>query len=284
MTTLPPRQQLLNILIAHYDKGEAQAIARLYLERRFDLSHTDALLGKHFLRTPLHEQQWATDLEAFRRGVPVQYVLGSAEFDGHAFAVTPDVLIPRPETEGLVQWAAELASDQPAHLLDAGTGSGCIAVSLALRLPSATLTAWDISEAALAVARCNAKALGADVAFLHRNIMTEAQCPTDAPASFHFIVSNPPYIRRSEAVTMERHVLHHEPHSELFVPASATAVPEPTPAPPVADAQTLELIHAETHRDPARQVAQLFDLMGYTHIEERLDCFGQPRFVKAVHS
>ena len=186
MTTLPPRQQLLNILIAHYDKGEAQAIARLYLERRFDLSHTDALLGKHFLRTPLHEQQWATDLEAFRRGVPVQYVLGSAEFDGHAFAVTPDVLIPRPETEGLVQWAAELASDQPAHLLDAGTGSGCIAVSLALRLPSATLTAWDISETALCVARCNAKALGADVAFLHRNIMTEAQCPTDAPASFHF--------------------------------------------------------------------------------------------------
>ena len=99
MTTLPPRQQLLNILIAHYDKGEAQAIARLYLERRFELSHTDALLGKHFLRTPLHEQQWATDLEAFRRGVPVQYVLGSAEFDGHAFAVTPDVLIPCPETE-----------------------------------------------------------------------------------------------------------------------------------------------------------------------------------------
>lgn len=284
MTTLPHRQQLLNILIAHYDKGEAQAIARLYLERRFDLSHTDALLGKHFLLTPLHEQQWATDLEAFRRGVPVQYVLGSAEFDGHAFAVTPDVLIPRPETEGLVQWAAELASDQPAHLLDAGTGSGCIAVSLALRLPSATLTAWDISEAALAVARCNAKALGAGVAFLHRNIMTEAQCPTDAPASFHFIVSNPPYIRRSEAVTMERHVLHHEPHSALFVPDY-----DPLQFYRALALLSRHLLHpggallVETHRDHARQVAQLFDLMGYTHIEERPDCFGQPRFVKAVH-
>ena len=283
MTTLSPRQQLLNILIAHYDKGEAQAIARLYLERRFGLSHTDALLGRHFLLTPKHEQRWLTDLEALRRGVPVQYVLGYTEFDGHTFAVTPDVLIPRPETEGLVEWAWELACGQTSRILDAGTGSGCIAVSLARRLPLAEVTAWDISEAALAVARCNAKSLDGKVTFLHRDIMAEALRPTDAPSSFHLIVSNPPYIRKSEAVTMERHVVHHEPHSALFVPDYD----------PLQFYRALALLGqhllfpdgsllVETHRNHAQQVAQLFEVMGYHHVEVRPDCFGLPRFVKGV--
>jgi release factor glutamine methyltransferase len=145
---------------------------------------------------------------------PLQYVLGRAPFDGLELEVTPDVLIPRPETAELVAWiAAEARPD--ASILDIGTGSGCIPIALHRRLPGARLTAWDVSEGALVVARRNAAACDAPVRFERCDVLTAR----DADGrTFDVIVSNPPYICQRERAEMQPNVLEWEPGLALFVP------------------------------------------------------------------
>ena len=149
-------------------------------------------------------------------GVPLQYIVGRQEFYGRYFRVTPDVLIPRPETEYIVEAVLEIqnAADQNSHprILDVGTGSGCIAVTLALEISEAEVFGSDISEPALQVARTNASRLGASVALVCMDVM-------DAVASeFEFIVSNPPYVRRGDMHWLQREVREYEPHLALFSP------------------------------------------------------------------
>ena len=149
-------------------------------------------------------------------GVPLQYIVGRQEFYGRYFRVTPDVLIPRPETEYIVEAVLEIqnAADQNSHprILDVGTGSGCIAVTLALEISEAEVFGSDISERALQVARTNASRLGASVALVCMDVM-------DAVASeFEFIVSNPPYVRRGDMHWLQREVREYEPHLALFSP------------------------------------------------------------------
>ena len=149
-------------------------------------------------------------------GVPLQYIVGRQEFYGRYFRVTPDVLIPRPETEYIVEAVLEIqnAAGQNSHprILDVGTGSGCIAVTLALEISEAEVFGSDISERALQVARTNASRLGASVALLCMDVM-------DAVASeFEFVVSNPPYVRRGDMHRLQREVREYEPHLALFSP------------------------------------------------------------------
>ena len=186
------------------------------MEECFGLTHTDILLGKD---NQISEENQARLLEITGRllkNEPVQYVLGYADFCGHRFAVRPGVLIPRPETELLVQKALELGYGMEGvtepEALDIGTGSGCIAVSMALA--GCRVTAMDISEEALGIAMQNATALNAEVAFVHENILQ----PSRTAQQWHVIVSNPPYICLHEAEAMERNVLDYEPHNALFVP------------------------------------------------------------------
>lgn len=206
----------LKELKQHYGTAEGYALYRLVMEECFGLTHTDILLGKD---NQISEENQARLLEITGRllkNEPVQYVLGYADFCGHRFAVRPGVLIPRPETELLVQKALELGHGMDGvtepEALDIGTGSGCIAVSMALA--GCRVTAMDISEEALGIAMQNATALNAEVVFVHENILQ----PSRTAQQWHVIVSNPPYICLHEAEVMERNVLDYEPHNALFVP------------------------------------------------------------------
>lgn len=206
----------LKELKQHYGTAEGYALYRLVMEECFGLTHTDILLGKD---NQISEENQARLLEITGRllkNEPVQYVLGYADFCGHRFAVRPGVLIPRPETELLVQKALELGYGMDGvtepEALDIGTGSGCIAVSMALA--GCRVTAMDISEEALGIAMQNATALNAEVVFVHENILQ----PSRTAQQWHVIVSNPPYICLHEAEAMERNVLDYEPHNALFVP------------------------------------------------------------------
>ena len=149
-------------------------------------------------------------------GVPLQYIVGRQEFYGRYFRVTPAVLIPRPETEHIVESVLEIRKNagQSPHprILDVGTGSGCIAVTLALEIPGAEVYGSDISERALEVAQMNASSLGASVNFICMNVVDAAASP------FEFIVSNPPYVRRGDIHRLQREVREYEPHVALFSP------------------------------------------------------------------
>lgn len=206
-------RQLWQRLVPVYGEGEAQAIARLIYEVRYGLTLSDLLMGRDS-NVPQDElEQIAIRLE---RQEPVQYILGQAEFCGRMFVVNKHVLIPRPETAELCQWI--IAADAT-NILDIGTGSGCIAITLALDIPNSQVTAWDISADALAVARENARRHNVHVSFeqvdaLH---LTSDICHQTSVV-FDLIVSNPPYICNKERETMEANVLEHEPHTALFVP------------------------------------------------------------------
>ena len=211
-------QELWHRLSEVYDAGEAKALARMLYEVRYGLGLGDLLIGRDEGVPQDELEQLAVRLE---RQEPIQYVLGQADFCGRTFKVSPAVLIPRPETEELCQWVVEevreqwRAAGEGLSVLDIGTGSGCIAVTLAAELAGARVTAWDISEEALLVARENALRNGVSVSFEHHDALhatTTAQPTTD------LIVSNPPYLCNRERTAMEANVLEHEPHTALFVP------------------------------------------------------------------
>lgn len=182
-----------------------------------DLLGMDALdiyLGKdiNLSESKLHELE--NILLRLRKNEPVQYIRGVANFLGRPFHVAPGVLIPRPETEELVELIISENNLQAPRILDIGTGSGCIAVSLSLEIPQARVTAWDVSEVALLIARRNNEELGASVSFEKRDAFEEVECKEP----FDCIVSNPPYVTESEKREMEPNVLNWEPELALFVP------------------------------------------------------------------
>lgn len=212
-------RELIQKLTPLHGAREAQAIVRLVMEERFGLSLSDLLLCKDSELSANNRAEFENIACELLKGLPVQQVLGTATFCGHRFSVTPDVLIPRPETEELVTWILETLetkkyNDKQLRILDIGTGSGCIAISLALALKNAQVTALDIDEKALRVAKNNAAALQAKVQFMQDDILN----PKTLFDDIDIIVSNPPYIRCCEAVEMSHTVLDYEPHRALFVP------------------------------------------------------------------
>ena len=205
-------RQLWQRLVPVYGEGEAQAIARLIYEVRYGLTLSDLLMGRDSSVPQDELEQIAIRLE---RQEPVQYILGQADFCGRAFVVNEHVLIPRPETAELCQW---ILTTDATNILDIGTGSGCIAITLAAEMPEAEVTAWDISEEALKVAEENAKRTNVHVKFEQVDIIHLPSSILHQTSSFDLIVSNPPYICNKERETMEANVLEHEPHTALFVP------------------------------------------------------------------
>jgi release factor glutamine methyltransferase len=179
------------------------------------------VLGKSRSWLLAHSEEQLPNAEASRydellerryRGEPIQYITGEAEFYGLPFHVTPDVLIPRPETEHLVEKAIELAARLPApRIVDVGTGSGCVAVALAHRLPQAQITAIDLSAPALAIARQNAERNGVAIRFLHGDLLAPV-----AGQQFEIVVSNPPYVPLADRATLAVEVRDHEPALALF--------------------------------------------------------------------
>ena len=283
-------RQLIAALTPLHGAGEARAIVRMVMEERFGLSQTDLLLGKGTDFSADDRTEWEKIASRLLTGEPVQYVLGHADFCGHRFRVTPDVLIPRPETEELTRLAIQevramtgTCNREPSsiNILDLCTGSGCIAVTLALAFPSAHVVGVDVSTAALDVAQSNATLLGAsNVTFVQADVLN---CREFGGESFDLIVSNPPYVRDSEAAEMTRTVLYFEPHLALFVPdddplrfyraiadmAHQSLRPEGT-------------LFMEVNSMLAEETLQLFLHYGFPYTQLFTDAFGRQRIVKAT--
>lgn len=277
-------RQIVDTLVPKVEEREARALAFVVLEDAFGLSHTDIYLGKDTAFSEDDTIRLEKILRRLEQGEPVQYVIGTAQFCDLTFRVTPDTLIPRPETEELVGWVASLLpSEAPCSVLDVGTGTGCIAISLAKQFPRAQVTAWDISEGALAVAQQNAETNGVTVDFCQKDVLevvndAVVSMPTHAPL---YIVSNPPYICERERAEMEAHVLDYEPASALFVPD----------ADPLlfyrALARLGQQLHAaavlvEINQAYGQETVRMFQSSGYSNVELRRDIYGKDRMIKAV--
>ena len=210
----PEMPNVMTVSVSHirhalqesYSAQEAANLSRIVCCEMLGQTAVDYYLGKDMILSPKEMQDLDTILARLRNFEPIQYVQGTARFLERSYHVAPGVLIPRPETE-------EVPSG--ARILDIGTGSGCIAISLSKMLPDAKVTAWDISDTALRIARRNNEALQASVCFVQRDVL--AYVPGSGER-YDVIVSNPPYVTESEKQEMERNVLDWEPFSALFVP------------------------------------------------------------------
>ena len=204
------RQSLQDI----YPPEEVKALSMLICCDMLGLDALDIYMGKDIILSVKEEQELESILARLHNFEPIQYILGEARFLGRTFRVTPGVLIPRPETEELVEMMLKELSPV-SRVLDVGTGSGCIAISLAKELPESQVTAWDVSGEALSIAAANSKALQASVRFEQRDVLTYEPCVADC---YDVIVSNPPYVTEAEKQEMEHNVLDWEPSLALFVP------------------------------------------------------------------
>ena len=199
-----------------YGKEEAAALTRIICCEMLGQSPTDFFLGKDIALSANAKTFLQNILQRLHHFEPIQYIQGYAPFLGRRFFVAPGVLIPRPETAELTERLSQLLPAN-ACVLDIGTGSGCIAVSLSLSLPEAEIFACDVSEKALAIAKENNERLQGKVHFFQADILSYKPKAEDYNR-FDALVSNPPYVTRREEASMEQNVLRHEPHEALFVP------------------------------------------------------------------
>ena len=271
-----------------YETGEAKAIVRLVLEVCFGLTMTDILCGKIEKLTAEEQKDLNHIIQRLETGEPVQYVLGEAEFGGRTFHVEPGVLIPRPETYELCQWImkerrGKKEEGRNTSILDIGTGSGCIACTLAAELADAEVTAWDISDDALRIATENAKRTNVHVSFEKVDVLNTSHLNRERPATgLDIIVSNPPYICNKERATMERNVLEHEPELALFVPDDDPLLFYRTIARFAAKALNPSgALYFEINPLYVSEMQQMLSKEGFSHTEIRNDQFGKQRFTKS---
>ena len=275
-----------------YDQREARAVARMLVEEKFSLSFADIICGGVEALSEADKQWIEAAVKRLEQGEPIQYVLGWAWFGGLKFNVRSGVLIPRPETEWLVDNICAHpapSNDRPLRILDIGTGSGCIALSIKQRLPETYVEAWDISTEALSIAADNARSLGLDVVWRQQdalNITPNVLSTTpndnsvvpDSPL-WDVIVSNPPYICERERTDMARNVLEHEPSTALFVPDTDPlmfyrAITRYAVGSLNEGGRLLFECNTLYAGDTARMMAD----EGMTATQVYDDCFGKPRF------
>lgn len=291
-------RDIKNILTdGNMPEGEAKAVALLLLERVAGLPTAKALIADG--KSMLCRRQTLLEMAArISQGEPVQYVLGETDFCSLTLKVQPGVLIPRPETEELVNWIIEEVNPNlNCQLLDIGTGSGCIAIALAKRLENAEVEAWDVSDVALDVAKDNATKNGVQIKVRKMDVLstlnpkpsTLNSQPSALNSQFstlnHYdlIVSNPPYVCEEEKEEMERNVLEHEPGLALFVPND-------DPLLFYRQIGTLGQhilksggrLFFEINRRFGKEVVDLLEGMGYQEVKLRKDVFGNDRMVKAI--
>lgn len=281
--------QLWRRLLPLYDEREAKAVVRTLLEERFNLTLTDLYTDGLDRLTDEEKVRMETLIERLEAGEPVQYVVGKARFCGRDYMVAPGVLIPRPETEMLCKEVISaynrpycaLQPPEPLRVLDIGTGSGCIAVTLALDLWNSTVTAWDISGDALIIARENAHRLQAHVNLELQDALNLDEMALNAPP-FDIIVSNPPYICARESKDMAKHVLAHEPHTALFVPDDDPLLFYRSIAHYGLSHLNLDgMLAFEINPIYAQEMKKMLEEMGYEQIEIKKDQYGKERVVIA---
>ena len=263
-------QYIQNELKDVFSKSEISTLVRLILSEVGDISFANDLSGA--------QQKIENIVRRLRKNEPIQYILGKTEFYGLPFFVTPDVLIPRPETEELVEWILSENTENELSVLDIGTGSGCIPVALAKKMLDADVFAWDISEKALEIATKNAEQNAVNVHFAQQDIFA----PFPEQAVFDIIVSNPPYVPEIEKGTMEENVLDFEPHIALFVPnENPLLFYERIAEIAIKLLKTNGKLYFETNRSKATAVSAMLQEKGFSEIEVRKDISGNERMVRA---
>ena len=270
--------EIRDALRGHYPDSEALSLAKMLLTEAFGFSTLELYGGKdkeisgNRLRD-LHEM-----LSRLKKNEPIQYIIGTESFCGLTFEVNPDVLIPRPETQELVRWIESDWKSVPCRILDIGTGSGCISISLAKFLEDAKVESWDISESALQVARRNCVRNEVEVLLRQQDVLSVVP----EGELYQVIVSNPPYICEKEKVDMDANVLDWEPETALFVPDAD---------PLLFYRKIAELgismlceggaLYFEINRAYGEETLRMLEGLGYRQLELRKDDFGNDRMIKA---
>jgi release factor glutamine methyltransferase len=268
-------------LRSEYSDQEAQSLQKLILEKKLGLPLHELYLDPDKPVLNADAESILSIVSELKIQKPIQYLLGETFFYGLNLKVCPDVLIPRPETEELVDWIIKSAEDKPLSILDIGTGSGCIAISLAANLQQAKVTAIDVSSKALEIAKSNAILNNTKIDFRVTDFLDYSSFIINTP--FDIIVSNPPYVRESEKVLMKKNVLDHEPHSALFVKDSDPLIFYRTIAKRSRDfLKRGGIIYCEINEEFGDKVKSLFINGGYNKVEIRKDINGKDRMVKAV--
>lgn len=260
-----------------YQTDELHSISRLLISKITGFSFTEILVNKNTIISEHQREFLNIYLDKLKCRMPVQYVLGETEFCGLNFQVDETVLIPRPETEELVAWIVQEVKPN-STVLDVGTGSGCIAISLKYFLPDSDMHACDIDEGALATARRNAEMTAQKVNFFKMDILQEVK----SDRKYHIIVSNPPYIPMQEAAEILAQVKYFEPHQALFVPDDDPLIFYRK----IADfaAQNLYAdgkLFFEVHRKFGKACIEMLQKMGFANVQLKKDIFANDRMIQA---
>ncbi len=277
------RQHFRTVLSSRYAENEARIITDWVLEDLAQIKRSDIIVQPDFELSESTTIQLENALANLDSGKPVQYVLGKARFDGSDFLVNESVLIPRPETEELVHWAADTIKERNlTSALDVGTGSGCIAISLKKKLPFLNMTAVDVSAEALVTAQENAKRLEGQVEFLLLDFLDESTW--EKIPEIDLLVSNPPYIPEAEKQELAEHVRDHEPSKALFVPDDEPLLFYKALCKFAATRmQANGAVLLETHEKWQTDVIHLFRKNGLETYGKN-DLYGRPRMVRAIRT
>jgi len=264
-------------LTSSYTQGEIAALTRIIATELLEFKDSVYFLREEVTLTV--EQQQALDraIEGLAQQMPIQHILGYEIFCGLKFKVNSNVLIPRPETQELVEWIVAESKGKK-KILDIGTGSGCIAISIASKIDNSEVHAWDISCNALGIAKENSKINGTHVTFAQHDILGNISCEN----KFDIRVSNPPYIKESEKVQMSANVLNWEPATALFVPNDDPLLFYRAIAQKATDMLHPQgLIFFEINREHGGEICDMLAMQGYTDIELRKDFADNDRMIKA---
>jgi release factor glutamine methyltransferase len=275
------RNQFIQELTPIYDAGEAESFFYLILEEKHQLKRIDLALQTDLIFSEAEIAIWDSILEPLKKEIPIQYLLGKTSFYGLDFEVNNHVLIPRPETEELVEWIIQSTSKlekKDLKILDIGTGSGCIAISIAKNLPSASVFAIDVSENALATAQKNAERNKVNITFINKKILETE----DLKQQFDIIVSNPPYVRHLEKAEIKKNVLDNEPHLALFVEDNdALIFYRKIAALAQKNLSPNGKLYFEINQYLGKEMIALLEKMNFKNIELRKDIYGNDRMITA---
>ena len=283
MTIKHYRDQFIQELNPLYDAGEAESFFYLILEAKHQLKRVDLALQPDLVFSESELKTWSSILEQLKKEIPVQYLLGFTHFYGLEFEVNSNVLIPRPETEELVDWIIQSSKfkvqSSKFKILDIGTGSGCIAISLAKNLPNMEVFALDVSDKALATAQKNAELNQVTIQFIHQSIL-EIE---DLGQQFDLIVSNPPYVRHLEKQEIKKNVLDNEPHLALFVEDNDALIFYRK----IAQLAKKNLssngqLYFEINQYLGQEMLDLLQEMGFKEITLRKDIYGNDRMIQCA--
>ena len=283
MTIKHYRDQFIQELTPLYDAGEAESFFYLILEAKHQLKRVDLALQPDLVFSKAELETWNLILEQLKKEIPIQYLLGSTHFYGLEFEVNFNVLIPRPETEELVDWIIQSSKfkvqSSKFKILDIGTGSGCIAISLAKNLPNTEVFALDVSDKALATAQKNAELNQVRIQFIHQSIL-EIE---DLGQQFDLIVSNPPYVRHLEKQEIKKNVLDNEPHLALFVEDNDALIFYRK----IAQLAKKNLcpngqLYFEINQYLGQETLDLLQEMGFKDITLRKDIYGNDRMIQCA--